>query len=392
MKRIPIISSNIASIGYDSAQMILELEFHGGGVYQYYNVPQSVFADMKNSSCKGLYFDKEIKKAGYQYQRLSSPDFMAFEFPSYIVKMMRKNPDFENVQSEYRLVIDGSNVFVDVACSNKGKRTLVEIKQTPPFTKDRLLAYIARLQQYSKVEPNADLVLLFPGAMSQEYYAIATESHISIWDSRKLRDIFSNQLVILENTPLYHLFYLGPNGDESNSQPARFISELENISPGRDDCQKYQEKCKDIFEYLFSPPLGKPHYENRDETNTNRRDIIFPNYAEAGFWKFLRNKYTADYIVFDAKNYKADIKKDAVLQMSNYLKSFGIGLFGIILSRKQPSKGALVTRREHWIAYKKLIVFLNDVDVKQMLKTKEDKIVSPEEVIKENIEQFRLKL
>jgi len=176
------------------------------------------------------------------------------------------------------------------------------------------------------------------------------------------------------------------------SQPARFISDLENIMPGRDDCYKYQEKCKDIFEYLFSPPLGKPHYENRDETNTNRRDIIFPNYAENGFWKFLRNKYHADYIVIDSKNYKDDIKKEEVLQISNYLKSFGTGLFGVILNRNQPSKGAFVTRREHWIAYQKLIIFLNDSDLKQMLKTKEDNIISPEEVIKEKIEQFRLEL
>ena len=392
MERIPITSSNIASIGYDSAKMILEIEFQVGGIYQYYNVPQSVFEDMKNSSSKGAYFDREIKNTGYQYQRLSSQDFMAFEFHSYIIKMMKQNPDFKDIQPECRLKIGDPPVLVDVACDYKGKRTLVEIKQTPPFTKDRLLTYIAQLHQYLKVEPHAALVLLFSGSVPEDYYNIATERRIDIWDSEKLRQIFCNQLGILENTPLYHLFYLAPNKSTSSSQTARFISELGNILPGRDDCYKYQRKCKDIFEYLFSPPLGKPHYENRDETNTNRRDIIFPNYAESGFWEFLRNKYAADYILIDAKNYTDDIKKDAVLQMSNYLKSFGAGLFGIILSRNQPSNGALITRREHWIAYKKLIVFLDDVDIKQMLKTKEDNIVLAEEVIKEKIEQFRLKL
>jgi len=210
MKRIPVTSSNIASVGYDSAKMILEIEFYGGGIYQYYNVPESTFRDMLNSSCKGQYFDEKIKRAKYQYQRLSSQDFMGFEFQSYIVKMMEKNHDFENIQPEYCLKTNMSNI--DVACSYKGKRTLVEIKSVPPFTKNRLLAYIAQLQQYSKVEPDAVLVLLFPGSMSQEYYDIATKSHINVWDSQKISEIFSDQLVLLEHTPVYHLFYLAPMG------------------------------------------------------------------------------------------------------------------------------------------------------------------------------------
>ncbi len=322
MERIPVQSSNIASVGYDPVEMILEIEFLFGGIYQYFKVTPNVYDGLMSAGAKGFYFDQHIKKMAYQYQRISSQDFLGFEFHSRIVQMMKQNPDFTDIQSESRLKIGNTPLFVDVACSYRGKRIFVEIKQRPPFTLDRLLVYISRLQQYLKIEPHATLVLLFPGSMPTEYYNIAKEKHIDIWDSERLRQLFSNQLEILKNTPLYHLFYLAPNKSCSISQSAKFIAELDDISPGRDDCYKYQEKCKDIFEYLFSPPLGKPHYENRDETNTNRRDIIFPNYTEDGFWKFLRNKYAADYIVIDAKNYKDSIKKEAVLQMSNYLKSF----------------------------------------------------------------------
>jgi len=39
MKRQPVESSNLASVGYDAARQILEIEFNHGGIYQYYDVP-----------------------------------------------------------------------------------------------------------------------------------------------------------------------------------------------------------------------------------------------------------------------------------------------------------------------------------------------------------------
>ena len=43
MERQYVSSSNIASIGYDPDNLVLEIEFLSGAVYQYYDVPQSVY-------------------------------------------------------------------------------------------------------------------------------------------------------------------------------------------------------------------------------------------------------------------------------------------------------------------------------------------------------------
>lgn len=43
MNRTPVSSSNLASIGYDHESMVLEIKFHSGGIYQYFNVPESVY-------------------------------------------------------------------------------------------------------------------------------------------------------------------------------------------------------------------------------------------------------------------------------------------------------------------------------------------------------------
>jgi hypothetical protein len=43
MTRTPVISSQIASVGYDAASKKLHVEFKGGSVYEYDNVPQGTY-------------------------------------------------------------------------------------------------------------------------------------------------------------------------------------------------------------------------------------------------------------------------------------------------------------------------------------------------------------
>ena len=61
MIRNDVISSNLKSIGYDSASCILEIEFHSGGIYQYLQVSHSVYTDLIEASSLGKFFAYEIK-------------------------------------------------------------------------------------------------------------------------------------------------------------------------------------------------------------------------------------------------------------------------------------------------------------------------------------------
>jgi hypothetical protein len=70
MNRTTVSSSNLASVGYDAAQHILEIEFLTGSVYQYFNVPQSVYAGLMAAESHGSYFDANVKKAGYSYKQI----------------------------------------------------------------------------------------------------------------------------------------------------------------------------------------------------------------------------------------------------------------------------------------------------------------------------------
>ena len=69
MDRLPVTSSNVADIGYDAIAMTLEVGFHNGSVYQYFDVPENVHREFLNSDSKGKFLNSNIKN-NFRYARL----------------------------------------------------------------------------------------------------------------------------------------------------------------------------------------------------------------------------------------------------------------------------------------------------------------------------------
>jgi hypothetical protein len=61
MRREPVSSSNLRSVGYDPSTATLEIEFNSGGVYQYSGVPVHVYDSLMNSGSLGRYFSSHIR-------------------------------------------------------------------------------------------------------------------------------------------------------------------------------------------------------------------------------------------------------------------------------------------------------------------------------------------
>ncbi len=70
MDRKQVISSNIVSIGYDPAKLILEVEFKGGSIYQYIKVPPSIYKKLMAADSHGRYLESNIKKEGYAFKKI----------------------------------------------------------------------------------------------------------------------------------------------------------------------------------------------------------------------------------------------------------------------------------------------------------------------------------
>ena len=63
MKRTPVKSSNIVSVGHDPETNTLEIEFKGGGVYSYDGVSAAKHSALMGADSIGSHFHAHIKNA-----------------------------------------------------------------------------------------------------------------------------------------------------------------------------------------------------------------------------------------------------------------------------------------------------------------------------------------
>lgn len=69
MKRVNVSSSNLATVGYDESSFTLEITFHNGGVYEYYNVPKTTYSGLVSAASHGSFFHRHIKDV-YGYRKI----------------------------------------------------------------------------------------------------------------------------------------------------------------------------------------------------------------------------------------------------------------------------------------------------------------------------------
>lgn len=72
MKKYPIESEAMTSVGYDADERILEVQFkNGGAIRQYFGVSQEVFDDFMGADSQGDFFNLNIN-GKYSEKRVDS--------------------------------------------------------------------------------------------------------------------------------------------------------------------------------------------------------------------------------------------------------------------------------------------------------------------------------
>jgi hypothetical protein len=69
VERQPVVSSNVASIGYNAETYVLEVEFSNGHIYQYFDVPQNVYTEIMSAASIGSYLNSYVRRE-YRYTRI----------------------------------------------------------------------------------------------------------------------------------------------------------------------------------------------------------------------------------------------------------------------------------------------------------------------------------
>lgn len=71
MRRKPVESSAISSVGYDPGLEVLEVEFRSGAVYDYFDVPRPVYESLMKASSKGRFVSRRIRDR-FRFERRES--------------------------------------------------------------------------------------------------------------------------------------------------------------------------------------------------------------------------------------------------------------------------------------------------------------------------------
>lgn len=242
------------------------------------------------------------------------------EFQQYVQKLLLCDARFDNVCVDKQIeTIDGQKIVADIIFSRTvhGQKQLyvVEAKSLLATTEQGIDLAIRQLEYYQNVYPNAHFVLAVPTLLAEEYRQRVRTAGFTLWDRETLRLGIPDMALPVCTAP--DIF------DE-------LIDKLNCCHPGYDNWQVYQKLVGEILVALFCPPLDAISEQNSDADRANRRNFIIPNYADCGYWPYLRRSYRADFIVVDAKNSAKVVEKDDILQVAHYLKDKGAGLFGLI--------------------------------------------------------------
>ena len=62
MRRVPVESRALKSVGYEADGRLLELEFSSGTLYRYFEVPEFTYRALMHAKSKGRFFQKSIDR------------------------------------------------------------------------------------------------------------------------------------------------------------------------------------------------------------------------------------------------------------------------------------------------------------------------------------------
>ena len=153
---------------------------------------------------------------------------------------------------------------------------------------------------------------------------------------------------------------------------AELLDQLDACPKGLPGWRSYEDIATAILRFLFVPPLTEPKIQARSCSGIDRRDAVFGNrqMTPESTWGQLRIELAARMPLFEFKNFDGEVGKDEVDQTRNYLTGT-IGRLGVVCSRTSPSQQALLRRNQVYTQEKKVILFITDENLREMLRMKE---------------------
>lgn len=284
------------------------------------------------------------------------------------------------------LIIQYDKYVPDFIFEFEGKRYCVEVKIK--FSNNVLGIILENFYEFINTK-NISGILVILDKVPSKYKKIVKEKYnICIYDisnilyliyddedlQRKLSGLISFSLdnVIPEETSIK----LQSNKIKRivKNKKKNYIEELNNIKEGRTDSKRYEKLLEEIIKKIFSNELALFQHQRRTEDGINIFDMIckIKNGINDDFFTIVEKYYKTKYILFEFKNYSDVIKQGQICTTEKYLFETALRKVAIIITRHGIDKNGMKLTKGILRESGKLIIVLNDEDVKEMIRTYEN--------------------
>lgn len=154
----------------------------------------------------------------------------------------------------------------------------------------------------------------------------------------------------------------------------KYIAELNELAEGTVKAKDYERLMEKILKNIFSNELSLFKTQCRTEDGINIFDMIckIKSGINDDFFTILEKYYKTKYILFEFKNYSESIKQGQICTTEKYLFETALRKVAIIITRKGIDKNGMKLAKGILRESGKLIIVLNDNDIKEMIRMSEN--------------------
>jgi len=146
--------------------------------------------------------------------------------------------------------------------------------------------------------------------------------------------------------------------------------QLDKCPSGKKYFSEYEKIGIEILNYIFKEELEEIKAQATTLDGTQRRDILFKNKRKSYFFKRIYEKFAADFIIVDFKNYEEAIESSVIYDTIKYPNK-ALGRFILIVSRKGGSNSVLSSQIRIYRDHDVLILVISDKQMIDMVLLKE---------------------
>lgn len=197
--------------------------------------------------------------------------------------------------------------------------------------------------------------------------------------------------VLTRENRIYDTICRSPEEEIDNQSIKNLITKLNDLPLGKKQWKTYEVVMIEILKYLFEDDL-KGWYTQYCSNNTlNRYDCVCGVKKNTELWVFIVEQLKSNYILLEFKNHTSQIGQGEVLTTEKYLFENAFRKVALIFSRKGANLSALEMCMGAMRESGRLILILDDDDVRSMLEMK-DSGSDPSDYLLNKVDNFLMRL